>query len=39
MSDQKEWAEIPQKADETVEKHRKGDARLRFLSAEGKTEA
>ncbi len=32
----KEWTELRAKADETVERRRKGEARIRFTSAEGR---
>ena len=36
MSTQNEWGALRLKADETVEKHRKGEARLRFVSTDGR---
>ena len=36
MSAQNEWITLRQKADENVEQVRKGDARLRFVTADGK---
>jgi endo-1,4-beta-xylanase len=35
MSNSNEWTALRQKADETVERHRKGEARIRFTTAEG----
>ncbi|HLO18055.1 MAG TPA: endo-1,4-beta-xylanase, partial [Anaerolineales bacterium] len=36
MTTQNEWETLRLKADETVERHRKGEARIRFISSEGK---
>ena len=34
-----EWETLRLKADENVELHRKGEAHIRFVTADGKTEA
>ena len=36
MTAQNDWKTLRLKADETVERHRKGEARVRFVSSEGK---